>query len=381
MLTTTARRLAATAALTLAALLLGGAGTALGAIAVSVDSPLGGTLAEGQVIGAGRLAQASVDVAFGHVPSTGECTTALAGLTATVDWGDGSPAESLTASDHRASGLDVCTIDLQGAQHRYVLSRPQPYVITVTVSHGGLTSSGTRDVRVVDVPFRGEATNQTAVAGQALSATLGEIRDENEFSTIDQFSATIDWGDGSASPATLTLDRAGRYRVVGTHTYVQPGTYLLVIRVTHAGQTVALDPANVIVAAPGAPAATGGGAPSLTPGGAALSPAFALRSSRARLRTLRSRGLVLRIGLGEFAGRTIRLDIRGTRRGRTRTLATTRLGLRRARLVHAQTRTFDIRWKPSARLLRKLALRTGRSYGLRIRFGNTTLQDTLAIRR
>jgi hypothetical protein len=381
MLKTTTRRLAGTVALALTGLLLGGAGTALGAIAVSVDSPLGGNLAEGQVIGAGRLGQASVDVAFGHVPSTAECTTALSGLTATVDWGDGSPAEPLTATEHRASGLDVCTVDLQGAQHRYVLSRPQPYVITVTVSHGGLTSSGTREVRVVDVPFRGEAVGQTAVAGQSLSATLGEIRDENEFSTIDQFSATIDWGDGSATPATLTLDRPGRYGVVGTHTYVQPGTYLLVIRVTHAGQTVSLDPANVTVAAPGAPAPSVVGAPSLTPPTAALTPAFALRSSRARLRTLRTRGITLRIGLGEFAGRTIRLDIRGTRSGRTRTLGTTRLGVAKARLVDAPTRTFDIRWKPSARLLRKLALRTGRSYGLRIRFGTTTLQDTLVLRR
>ncbi len=379
MLTTTIRRIAAAAAVTLVALLAGAAGTALGAVFISVDSPLPGGLAEGDTVPEGRIARGSIDIVFGHVPSDAECREHFENFTASIDWGDGTPAQALSPSNVIGDGEDRCTFDLRGPAHRYVLARAAPYVIAVSVSHEGTTGSGTREVRVLDVPFRGEAIAQTAVVGQALSATVAEIRDDNEFSAIGTFSATIDWGDGSApTPATLTLDRPGRYGVSGTHVYAQPGTYLLIVQVIHAGTTVPLSPANVTVTAPvgGAP-----GGPLITPGAVNLSPAFALRSSRARLRTLRSRGVTLRIGLGEFTGRTVRLDVRGTRRGRVVTLATTRLGLSRARTVNARTRTVDVRWRPSARLLRKLALRTGRSYGLRIRFGSTTLQDTLAIRR
>jgi hypothetical protein len=377
MLTTTTRRLATTLALTLVALLTGAAGTAMGAVLISVDSPLPGGLAEGDTVPEGRIARGSIDIVFGHVPGDAECREHFENFTASVDWGDGSPAQSLSPVNVIGDGLDRCTFDLRGPEHRYVLARAQPYVITVSVSHEGTVGSGTREVRVLDVPFRGEAIGQTAVAGQPLTANVAEIRDDNDFSEIGTFSATIDWGDGSApTPATLTLDRPGRYGVVGTHTYVAPGAYTLVVQVTHAGQTVPLSPATVTVTAPGGP-----GGPLITPGTAALSPAFALRSSRARLRTLRSRGVVLRIGLGDFTGRTVRLDIRGTRGGRVVTLGTTRLGLRNARTVNAQTRTVDVRWRPSARLLRRLALRAGRSYGLRIRFGTTTLQDTLALRR
>jgi hypothetical protein len=310
------------------------------------------------------------------VPSDAECAAHFNNFTASVDWGDGSPVQPLSPINIIGDGLDRCTFDLRTTEHRYTLARAQPYVITVSVSHEGTVGSGTREVRVLDVPFRGEASNQTAVAGQPFTANLGEVRDDNDFSAIETFSATIDWGDNSTSPATLTLDRPGRYGITGTHTYVAPGTYTLVVTVNHAGQSVPLSPATVTVSA-----GPGVGGPATQPGTAALSPAFALRSSRARLSTLRRRGIVLRIGLGDFTGRTIRLDIRGTRRGRVVTLASTRIGLRNARLVSSQTRTFDVRWKPSARLLRRLALRTGRSYGLRIRFGNTTLQDTLALRR
>ena len=379
MLATTTRRLAATAAMTLIALLAGGAGTAIGAVSISVDSPLPGGLAEGDTVPAGRIARGSIDITFGHVPTDAECRADFDNFSASVDWGDGTPAQSLSPVNIIGDGLDRCTFDLRGPEHRYVQARPQPYVITVSVSHEGVTGSGTREVRVSEVPVRGEALGQTAVAGQPLTANLAEIRDENDFSDIGTFSATVDWGDGSApTPGTLTLDRPGRYGVTGTHTYVAPGTYTLVVTVTHAGQSVPLSPATVTVTAP--PGVAGGPAFG-TPGTAALSPAFALRSSRARLSTLRRRGILLRIGLGEFTGRTVRLDVRGTRNGRVVTLASTVLGLRDARLVSSQTRTFDVRWKPSARLLRRLALRAGRSYGLRIRFGNTTLQDTLAITR
>jgi hypothetical protein len=296
-----------------------------------------------------------------------------------VNWGDGTSAESLSVANTRSAGAGQCTVDLQGPTHRYVLSRPQPYDIVVTVGRGGLTGSGHREVQVIDVPFRGEAEALSAVAGQQLSTLVGEIRDDNEFSTVGQFSAVIDWGDGTApTPATLAVDRPGRYDVAGTHTYASAGTYSLVISVTHAGQTVPLVPATVTVAP------TPGGGPGPGPGlgdptNPLLSPTFQLRNARARLSTLRRRGVTLRIGLGAFTGRTLRMQIRATRQGRVVAIGTARLRLRGARVVDAGARIVDVRWRPAARLVRRL--RGGTSYGLRVSIAGTTLQDTFRPRR
>ena len=377
MLSTPIRRLAATAAVTLVALLAGGAGTAFGVIFISVDSPLPGGLSEGDTVPSGRLARGSVDIAFGHVPSDAECVDHFDNLVATVDWGDGAPAEPLTSANIIGDGLDRCTFDLRGPSHRYVLARAEPYVITVSVLHEGDTGSGTRQVRVLDVPFGGRAFAVGATTGQPFTGVVGEIRDENDFSSVGTFSAVVDWGDNTTSPATLVQDRLGRYDVTGTHTYAAPGTYTLLIQTTHAGQTVPLAPGTMTVTGPPAVVAPA----SLAPATAALRPAFSIRSTGLRLRTLRSRGVLLRIGLGETTPRTLRLTIRGTRNGRVVTLGTTTLRVSRGRIVDRARRILEIRWRPSARLVRRLGLRAGRSYGLRIRVGNTTLQDTFALRR
>jgi hypothetical protein len=366
------KRLLLAIAAAVAALLVTGAGSAFAAISVVVDSPLGGTLAEGQIVPAGRIAQSTVDVSVADVPSTAECERQLSTLAATVSWGDGTPAETLQAANFRSAGSGQCSIDLRTLGHRYVLARSTPYDIVVTVTHGGLTAAGHREVQVVDAPFSGNTFPLSAVAGQPLSALVAEIRDDNDFSSVGSFSATIDWGDGTApTPATLTEDRPGRFPATGTHTYAQPGSFLVVVRVTHAGVTVPLQPATATVTGAAPPIVN-----AQSPSGVQQAPTFALRSSRAKLSTLRRRGIVLRLGLGSFRGNSLKLDVRDSRNGRTVGSSTIRLS--GAKVVDVGRRLVDVTWKPSAKLAKRL--RKGRRYGLRVRIGTTTVQRNLTLR-
>ena len=61
--------------------------------------------------------------------------------------------------------------------------------------------------------------------------------------TLAQLTATIDWGDGTSSPATLTGTAAtnktanGLYAVSGSHTYPRPGGYAATVTVTRGTAT------------------------------------------------------------------------------------------------------------------------------------------------
>ncbi|WP_083972014.1 GH92 family glycosyl hydrolase [Actinoplanes awajinensis] len=64
------------------------------------------------------------------------------------------------------------------------------------------------------------AKDQTATAGQPLTATLGTVTGGVAGTT--GYHARVQWGDGTV-PEDATVDAAGA--ISGTHTYAQPGTY------------------------------------------------------------------------------------------------------------------------------------------------------------
>ncbi len=60
---------------------------------------------------------------------------------------------------------------------------------------------------------------------------------QNPFSPPQNFSFTIDWGDGGTSQGTLRAQDAG---ISTTHAYVKEGTYVNIFRITAGGQSLTL---------------------------------------------------------------------------------------------------------------------------------------------
>ena len=141
-----------------------------------------------------------------------------------IDWGDGSTPTKL---DLAAGVLTIPPTD-----HQYLDNRPGnvPYAITVTVTDkDGDSGTGNTQATVNNVvptlqPITG---NTVAVRGQPLcySALFADA------GTLDTHTATLAWGDGSSTLATIQ-EAQGSGSASGSHAYTASGTYAVVLTVT-----------------------------------------------------------------------------------------------------------------------------------------------------
>jgi hypothetical protein len=71
----------------------------------------------------------------------------------------------------------------------------------------------------------------TANPGQAFSGTVATFTDRNTSNVASDFSATINWGDGTTS-AGVIADTRGSVSVSGTHTYASSGQDAVTVTLT-----------------------------------------------------------------------------------------------------------------------------------------------------
>jgi hypothetical protein len=80
------------------------------------------------------------------------------------------------------------------------------------------------------------ANNLSTTEGQALSnVVVGSITDSNTLGTSSNFTASIQWGDGTTTTGTLVQTGAGAYNVQGSHTYLHAGSDSVSVIVTSDG--------------------------------------------------------------------------------------------------------------------------------------------------
>jgi hypothetical protein len=180
--------------------------------ATVLDAPLmAGTasITEGtQSIGPNHLTATFTDANIGGGMATD--------FTATIDWGDGT--SSIGAVSGSAGNYTVTDT------HVYAQPGSHPVSIDVREASGnGTTLGATATVRTA-VPLTATGMTVSAVEGQSFSGVVATLTDPNPASTADNFTATIDWGDGTTSPGALSGSN-GAYTVSGTHLYYVTGNY------------------------------------------------------------------------------------------------------------------------------------------------------------
>jgi hypothetical protein len=291
----------------------------------------------------------------------GSFSCSAAGYTGTIDWGDGTAPTAVTISNRFGGDFALCEYTVN-ADHTY--SHFGVYTTTVSVGGGplGHTGSDQGAITVADVAIDGEGKAVAATAGTPLVADIAEFKDQNRLSQPGDFSASIDWGDGTPVSGGVISGNDGRFTVSGTHTYASAGTFAARVSLAHpnAAPAVAL---STVVVGPGAPQAGGGGQATQFTG------VFTLRGTSARngitLKALRSQGLPVRIAAS--APRDLNVELlRGT----------SKLGSSKLKVNKGIN---NVRWRPSSKLAKKL--RSGRQYGLRIKVpGEPTLQLTFRTR-
>jgi hypothetical protein len=72
------------------------------------------------------------------------------------------------------------------------------------------------------------ATTITAIEGNSFTGAVGSFSDEgNPLQSASDWTASIDWGDGTTTAGTVSGSTGGPFTISGTHTYPEEGTYSL----------------------------------------------------------------------------------------------------------------------------------------------------------
>ncbi len=156
-----------------------------------------------------------------------------------VNWGDGTPVETLPATDLAPVGSANGVIFTITAAHPYAEEGTFAYNVTVTDA-GGATTIISGSAVIADAKLTASPTQPTVNTIEAAVFPIPEFgkpvfydqpvasfTDANLSAPLTDFTATIDWGDGaplSAGTVTQPLGIGNPFVVTGSHTYADAGT-------------------------------------------------------------------------------------------------------------------------------------------------------------
>jgi hypothetical protein len=208
---------------------------------------------------------------------TSAANTAL-DFAATIDWGDGSTSAGTVIEQ---AGTFVVL-----GNHTY--ADEGSFTATVTLTDDG---SGTASATVQSSVTANEADaltgtpwTITAPPNKTFGITVATFTDTNTANVPSDFTATIDWGDGTTSAGIVGGGKAGKYTVKGSHDYTSSGNFTVNVTLMDdgsgtatatAGSTANIAPGNPVSshpsgsASPGSsPSGSGAGTGGSTPSGA-----------------------------------------------------------------------------------------------------------------
>ncbi|HEX7449362.1 MAG TPA: TIGR03118 family protein [Pirellulales bacterium] len=154
-------------------------------------------------------------------------SNAAADFTALIDWGDGT---TTTGSVSGTGGLFTL-----GGSHTYAEEGTYTPVVSIVDDPPGTASAtATMSTVVADAPLSGSPVTLNLTEGAAFAGAVAAISDANPNGSINELSATIDWGDGATASGTI-VSGSGGLEVMGSHTYSEGGTYHPQVTITDIG--------------------------------------------------------------------------------------------------------------------------------------------------
>jgi hypothetical protein len=195
-------------------------------LAATAQAAVASVTVTGRAVNGTEGTELNVTVASG---STSEKTNAC--LRATIDWGDGSSSNGTIPT-----GGSSFTVR---GRHTYAMAGHPDLVTTVQdiCSPGG--ASAHSPVTIADAPLTAAGVPVKAYARYPATVVVATFTDANPLGKPDHFSATIDWGDGTTGPGTVSARRGGGFEVTGTTTYKTPDSYPVSVAIADAGGSTA----------------------------------------------------------------------------------------------------------------------------------------------
>jgi hypothetical protein len=152
-------------------------------------------------------------------------------FTATIDWGDGHGSAGLVAND--STGFRVLGSSVYAHSGTYAV------VVTLVRRDGThLTASSTAQVSAVPDASLTRLPNSPITAQQDVPATttVGAFKDSDPAAKPGDYTATIEWGDGSSSAGSIIgiPTFPGDFLVVGSHSFAKAQPSIVLTSVTDA---------------------------------------------------------------------------------------------------------------------------------------------------
>ncbi len=151
----------------------------------------------------------------------GDPASEASDFSSTIDWGDGTAATSATVV-----GPPGGPFTLSGS-HTYARAGTYSLVVNVTQSDGSHVVLQNQAVVAPASLAPADSFGTPAAAGRSVSGPLASFTDGNPVSVVADYSAVVDWGDGSQSSGTVSGPNGGPYTVSGSHTYAATNTYVV----------------------------------------------------------------------------------------------------------------------------------------------------------
>jgi len=133
-----------------------------------------------------------------------------------------------------------------GGSHTY--AEEGVYVVTVTVHHEGAPdATAVSGARVGDAALAATGKTILSGSGTTFNGAVATFTDADPNGMVGDYSATIDWGDGSpASAGTVSADGSGGFVVSGSHTYPALGPHTAHISIVDVGGSTATATTSIL---------------------------------------------------------------------------------------------------------------------------------------
>jgi hypothetical protein len=216
-------------------------GSFSGGISINENPPSGGDASLGASVSLGFTADVAAALSAGTpetiYPVQGQSFSGEVGvvidsagagsnpsdLSATISWGDGN------SSSANLVPLGNGSYSIQGTNVYQNANGSYGSVQVIDELGGGTSLSFQADVTTyASAPPLDADSPETinATEGQSFSGEVGVVFDEaGASSNPSNLSATINFGDGNSSAATLVPINSGSYSIQGSNTYAEPGRY------------------------------------------------------------------------------------------------------------------------------------------------------------
>jgi hypothetical protein len=199
--------------------------TATNAAGLTATTPFTVIVADAALTGSSVPALSQVEGAgFGPVPvatfTDADPNGVASDYSATINWGDGTLPSTGTIG---AAGTFTVT-----GSHVYLEEGTYPVTVAIADSGGSTTSVG-GSVVVADAALT--ATPVSINAANPVIATVANFTDADPNGTVSDYSATINWGDGTLASAGSVIASGSGFGVQGTHTYAPTGPFSFTVKI------------------------------------------------------------------------------------------------------------------------------------------------------